>query len=273
MHSNASKARLLAARSDGLRSRVRAVSDQRAAIVAAHRNGTISDGAFLARLATLSVRSRSLGRLANRSAAAAADLPSAVRRQYGVDPGALRALGVSARGAVDLSETPAAAAVAGSHGRSPFGVTPPSTSGRGAVSIESANRAVSRAAHAVNATDASVGRGSRARSELATARRALAAARNANAAGNSSLARSLAANASAHAATAHALATATSTGNASAVTPGRGADTTTSSSAPGTSVGVATTTPTTSSVTNVTSPSPTNVTVGGNLTSFADRTR
>lgn len=123
MHSNASKARLVASRQAALSERVDALADRRAALVAAHRNGTLSDGAFAARLAALAARGQSASALADRAAAAADALPASVRTDHGADPQALRATGSRARSLANATGLPAADAVVG--GDSSDVITPP----------------------------------------------------------------------------------------------------------------------------------------------------
>ncbi|QLC33985.1 hypothetical protein EFA46_007135 [Halarchaeum sp. CBA1220] len=157
MQSNASKARLVASRQAALSERVDALADRRAALVAAHRNGTLSDGAFAARMAALAARGQSASALADRAAAAADALPASARTSHGADPQALRATGARARSLANVTDLPGADAVV--VGGPPGVVTPPTppiaTPGNANVTGANATGALERA----SSDDVAVGTG------------------------------------------------------------------------------------------------------------------
>lgn len=123
---NESKAAVLAAQYDTVRERQAALADRRAELTEAHRNGTLSDGAFKARMARLHAQSRTVQALANRTAAESAGLPAEALQAKGVNATAIRTLQADAANLTGPETAAVARRIAGPEaGGRPVGDTVP----------------------------------------------------------------------------------------------------------------------------------------------------
>jgi hypothetical protein len=105
---NASKARVVAREGTALQAQLQDLQTQRAQLVAAHQNGSVSEATYRARITTLTAKIGTLQHRANQTATVAERLPEDARAAHGVDAEAIRGIG---RQAADLSG-PEVAAIA-----------------------------------------------------------------------------------------------------------------------------------------------------------------
>lgn len=98
--SDAERAAIVAEQYDRTNERVGELRERRAALDAARDNGSMSDGEYRARIATLHAESQSAARLANRTSETASGLPAALLESKGVNATAVRTL---ANDAADLT--------------------------------------------------------------------------------------------------------------------------------------------------------------------------
>lgn len=89
---NRSRASVLAARLEVARERVGTLERRRVELVEAQSRGEIGEGAYRVRLVALTAEARAHERLLARSRAAAADLPSPIRREHGLADATYRTL-------------------------------------------------------------------------------------------------------------------------------------------------------------------------------------
>ena len=90
--SNESKAAVVAERVDRLETRLTELREQREQLQAARDNGSISDGAYQARTASLAARIEGVQEQLNHSQAVTATLPEQARRGAGLDAGRIETL-------------------------------------------------------------------------------------------------------------------------------------------------------------------------------------
>ncbi|MFB6211082.1 MAG: hypothetical protein ABEI76_06060 [Halobacteriales archaeon] len=125
--SNRSKAAVVANQSQRLQQRLEALQAQRESLRAARQNGSIDQGTFAARMATLNARSETLQRLANRTATTARGLPAATLAAKGVNVTAIRTLQTKARTLTGPEVAAIARSIAGPSVGKPIG--PPASAG------------------------------------------------------------------------------------------------------------------------------------------------
>lgn len=89
---NASKAAVVGQQVDGVDERLTALEREKERLQRARENGSISEGRYRAEMAELAARTATAHRLANHSAAVAADLPEQALAAQGVDREAIRTL-------------------------------------------------------------------------------------------------------------------------------------------------------------------------------------
>ncbi|QLH80906.1 DUF7096 domain-containing protein [Halosimplex pelagicum] len=90
--SNESRAAILAAQYEQLRNGSAALAERRAELNESHRNGTLSDGEYRARVAKLHAQSETVRSLANRTANESAGLPAELLESRGINATAIRTL-------------------------------------------------------------------------------------------------------------------------------------------------------------------------------------
>lgn len=93
---NASKAEVIARQSSNLETRVAELEERKATLTEARENGSISDGEYQARIASLAAETETTKQLANRSSAAAERLPADVLESKGVNVSAIQTLATRA---------------------------------------------------------------------------------------------------------------------------------------------------------------------------------
>jgi len=110
---NASKAAVIAEKYDSLQSQRGALADRRAELLEAHRNGTLSDGEYQARMATVHAQSETVQNLANRTAMASAGLPAGALEAKGVNATAIQTLRADAAALTGPETAAVARSIAG----------------------------------------------------------------------------------------------------------------------------------------------------------------
>lgn len=130
--SNASRATVIAASGDRLEAQLAALETELADLEAAHRNGTISQGAYQAQAATLTARTNVLERALERTANEGTKLPENLREQHGVNVTRLSELRAASGNLTGPEVAAIARTVAGPNpGHGPANRGPPAHAGPG----------------------------------------------------------------------------------------------------------------------------------------------
>ena len=111
--SDRAKARVVATQYNESRERLRQLREREQRLTRAYENGSMSAGAYHARLAQVTAEIRSLERLTNRTEQTAARLPAATLERQGVNAAAVRALRRDVRNATGPEAAAAARSIAG----------------------------------------------------------------------------------------------------------------------------------------------------------------
>ncbi len=89
---DAAKAAVVAGQYESIGDRLDSLEQRKQDLQAAHANGSLSDGAYRARMAELAAKTESLKRMANQTAAVGTRLPADLLASHGVDARAIRTL-------------------------------------------------------------------------------------------------------------------------------------------------------------------------------------
>lgn len=120
--SNASKASVIASQSSELSTRLSDIRAQQQTLQAKYENGTISTGQYKARMAKLVAEARTIQRLLNTTADAAAGLPNAALEAKGVNVTAIETLRTDAKNLTGPEVAAIAQEVAGNRSANPPGL-------------------------------------------------------------------------------------------------------------------------------------------------------
>ncbi|MFB6104243.1 MAG: hypothetical protein ABEJ57_04045 [Halobacteriaceae archaeon] len=112
-NSTAAKARVVATEVDALEDRLAALRDRKATLTAALENGSITQGEYATRVATLIAAERGVTALLNRTAVAAAGLPAEVLAAHNVSVEAIQTLRENARNLTGAAVAAIAKEIAG----------------------------------------------------------------------------------------------------------------------------------------------------------------
>jgi hypothetical protein len=123
------RAAVVAERVADLRERVGSLEQRTEALAAARANGSLSEGAYRARVAELAAQSRTVEALANRTGEVASGLPAEALEARGVDTAALAELRQSARNLTGPEVAALARSVAGPGVGGPMAASPPGVGG------------------------------------------------------------------------------------------------------------------------------------------------
>jgi hypothetical protein len=111
--SDRAKARVIAAQVNVSRERLRELRERKQRLAQAHENGSLSTGAYHARLARVTAEIRSVERLTDQTERTAAGLPAQTLDRQGVNASAIRALQSEVRNASGPETAAAARSIAG----------------------------------------------------------------------------------------------------------------------------------------------------------------
>lgn len=145
------KASVVSERLTDIQDRLEQLEQEKQALVEAKKNGTISQGQFQARMATMAARSANVKQLANQSAETANELPSDLLASKGINVTAIQALSDRANELAGPQVAEIARSIAGpSIGRQIAGDRGPGADGEDA-NEQSAQRAIDRAEQQIEA--------------------------------------------------------------------------------------------------------------------------